>query len=69
MSDRTSNAFCDGVQSSFDFFAPASPARRSVEEPPAAAAARDEKPSIDLTPEPPFSIAADHLRALKKKAG
>ena len=23
--------------------------------------------AIDLTPEPPFSIAADHFRALKKK--
>ncbi len=69
MTHCTSSAFCDGVQSSFDFFAPASPVRRSAEEPPAEPSARDEKPSIDLTPEPPFSIAADHLRALKKKAG
>ncbi len=61
-----SNAFGDGVQSSFDFFSPASPSRRSAEEPPAGLEPQGGEPSIDLTPEPPFSIAADHLRAIQE---
>ena len=75
---RTPKAPFFGAQTTLDLFAaPAVPARRrrspvsqSETKPEAApaATAADAVPALNLTPEPPFSIAADHYAALAKKA-
>lgn len=76
---RTPKAPFFGAQTTLDLFAaPAVPTRprrspagsKSQTKPRAtqAATVADTAQALDLTPEPPFSIAADHYAALAKKA-
>lgn len=73
---RTPKSPVFGVQTTLDLFAaptkPRAPGHQKNEIRPPAATPRviadDAEPAVDLTPEPPFSIAADHYAALSKKA-
>ncbi len=72
---RTPKSPVFGVQTTLDLFAaptPKAPEHKKTEiRPPVATpcvTANDAAAAVDLTPEPPFSIAADHYAALSKKA-
>ena len=72
---RTPKSPVFGIQTTLDLFvapAPRAPERQKKEPCPPVVTPRvtanDTAAAVDFTPEPPFSIAADHYAALSKKA-